>query len=154
MKLSSALGASRIEHMNLCFALCISLLVLSQQNHALGDFTTDTCFLTVPETRSPWSRCHRGWFLVRLLLLVETIFLFCLHRVSPLCVHEERKTALVFVPILIRTPVYQIQFTSVAQSCPTLCDSMSRSRPGLPVHHHRLDMSGRNLLMKPIWFQN
>ena len=28
-----------------------------------------------------------------------------------------------------------IQFTSVAQSCPTLCDPMNRSKPGLPVHH-------------------
>ena len=28
-----------------------------------------------------------------------------------------------------------IQFSSVAQSCPTLCDPMNRSMPGLPVHH-------------------
>ena len=28
------------------------------------------------------------------------------------------------------------QFSSVAQSCPTLCDPMNRSMPGLPVHHH------------------
>ena len=28
-----------------------------------------------------------------------------------------------------------IQFSSVAQSCPTLSDSMNRSTPGLPVHH-------------------
>ena len=28
---------------------------------------------------------------------------------------------------------YQIR--SVAQSCPSLCDSMNRSTPGLPVHH-------------------
>ena len=28
-----------------------------------------------------------------------------------------------------------IQFSSVAQSCPTLCDPMSRSTPGLPVRH-------------------
>ena len=27
------------------------------------------------------------------------------------------------------------QFSSVAQSCLTLCDPMNRSRPGLPVHH-------------------
>ena len=26
-------------------------------------------------------------------------------------------------------------FSSVAQSCRTLCDPMNRSRPGLPVHH-------------------
>ena len=28
-----------------------------------------------------------------------------------------------------------VQFSSVAQSCPTLCDPMKRSMPGLPVHH-------------------
>ena len=28
-----------------------------------------------------------------------------------------------------------VQFSSVAQSCPTLCDSMNCSMPGLPVHH-------------------
>ena len=27
------------------------------------------------------------------------------------------------------------QFSSAAQSCPTLCDPMNRSTPGLPVHH-------------------
>ena len=28
------------------------------------------------------------------------------------------------------------QFSSVAPLCPTLCDPMNRSMPGLPVHHH------------------
>ena len=28
-----------------------------------------------------------------------------------------------------------LQFSSVAQSCPTLCDPMNHSTPGLPVHH-------------------
>jgi len=28
-----------------------------------------------------------------------------------------------------------VQFSSVAQSCPTLCNPMNRSMPGLPVHH-------------------
>ena len=29
-----------------------------------------------------------------------------------------------------------VQFSSVAQSCLTLCDHMNRSTPGLAVHHH------------------
>ena len=29
-----------------------------------------------------------------------------------------------------------LQFSSVAQSCPILCDPMNCSTPGLPVHHH------------------
>ena len=28
-----------------------------------------------------------------------------------------------------------LQFSSVAQSCPTFCDPMNRSKQGLPVHH-------------------
>ena len=28
-----------------------------------------------------------------------------------------------------------VKFSSVAQSCPTLCDPMNCSTPGLPVHH-------------------
>ena len=31
------------------------------------------------------------------------------------------------------------QFSSVAQSCPTLCDPMNHSMPGLPVHHQLLE---------------
>ena len=32
-----------------------------------------------------------------------------------------------------------VQFSSVAQSCPTLCEPMNRSTPGLPVHHQLLE---------------
>ena len=35
----------------------------------------------------------------------------------------------------IYTMEYSVQFSSVAQSCPTLCDPMNRSMPGLHVHH-------------------
>ena len=33
------------------------------------------------------------------------------------------------------------QFGSVAQSCPTLCDPMNHSTPGLPVHHQFLEFT-------------
>ena len=32
-------------------------------------------------------------------------------------------------------PLLRVQFSSVAQLCPTLCNPMNRSTPGLPVHH-------------------
>ena len=32
--------------------------------------------------------------------------------------------------------VFSVQFSSVTQSCPTLCDPTNHSTPGLPVHHH------------------
>ena len=34
-----------------------------------------------------------------------------------------------------QVPLVSVQFSSVAQSCPTLCDPMNHSTPGLPVHH-------------------
>ena len=35
-----------------------------------------------------------------------------------------------WTPLLV-----SVQFSSVAQSCPTLCDPMNHSTPGLPIHH-------------------
>ena len=35
----------------------------------------------------------------------------------------------------IEAYIKQLQFSSVAQLCPTLCDPMNHSTPGLPVHH-------------------
>ena len=34
-----------------------------------------------------------------------------------------------------------IQFSSVTQSCPNLCDPMTHSTPGLPVHHQLLELT-------------
>ena len=34
-----------------------------------------------------------------------------------------------------------VQFSSVTQSCPTLCNSMGCSMPGLPVHHQLLEFT-------------
>ena len=44
---------------------------------------------------------------------------------------RERTTAVLF----------SVQFSSVAQSCPTLCDPMNRSTGGLPVHHQLLEFT-------------
>ena len=42
-----------------------------------------------------------------------------------------------FIQALLWNPlrIPSVQFSSVAQSCPTLCDPMNCSTPGLPVHH-------------------
>ena len=37
--------------------------------------------------------------------------------------------------------MYSVQFSSVAQLCPTLCDPMNPSTPGLPVHHQLPDFT-------------
>ena len=41
----------------------------------------------------------------------------------------------VFLIYLVMWRWLSVQFSSAAQSCPTLCDPMNRSMPGLPVHH-------------------
>ena len=41
----------------------------------------------------------------------------------------------VFLIYLVMWRWLSVQFSSVAQLCPTLCDPMNRSMPGLPVHH-------------------
>ena len=41
------------------------------------------------------------------------------------------RTGLSFLTFLFSS----VQFSLVAQSCPTLCDPMDHSTPGLPAHH-------------------
>ena len=36
--------------------------------------------------------------------------------------------------------IKHVQFSSVTQSCPTLCNPMNCSTPGLPVHHQHLEI--------------
>ena len=38
-------------------------------------------------------------------------------------------------------PISSVQFSSVAQLCPILCDPMDYSMPGLPVHHQLLEFT-------------
>ena len=44
---------------------------------------------------------------------------------------------MLLLPLWITT----IQFSSVAQSCPTLCDPRNCSTPGFPVLHHLLELA-------------
>ena len=48
-----------------------------------------------------------------------------------------------------------VQFSSVTQSCPTLCDPMNCSMPGLPVHHQLMSIesvmpSSHLILCRPL----
>ena len=47
------------------------------------------------------------------------------------CSHEIKRFLLVGRKVMSNL----VQFSSVAQSCPTLCDPMNCSTRGLPVHH-------------------
>ena len=45
-----------------------------------------------------------------------------------------------------------VQFSSVAQSCPTLCDPMNHSTPGLPVHHHLPEFTQTHIRSAKFYF--
>ena len=53
----------------------------------------------------------------------------------------ETVTDFIFLGSKIIADGESVQFSSVAQSCPTLCDSMDCSTPGLPVHHQLLEFT-------------
>ena len=46
----------------------------------------------------------------------------------------------------ICTMEYSVQFSSVAQSCLTLCDPMNHSTPSLPVHHQLLEFTQAHVI--------
>ena len=55
---------------------------------------------------------------------------------QPKCASTDKQTKnMWYTQKCTHTTEYPVQFNSVAQSCPTLCDPMNRSTPGLPVHH-------------------
>ena len=47
------------------------------------------------------------------------------------CIHETKKC----LPLGRKAMTNLVQFSSVARSCPALCNPMNCSMPGLPVHH-------------------
>ena len=61
--------------------------------------------------------------------------------------------------IMASSLISSVQFSSVAQSCPTLCDHVDCSMPGFHLHHqlpeltqthvHRVSMPSNNLILLP-----
>ena len=45
------------------------------------------------------------------------------------------------VCLIVSVQFSSVQFSSLAQSCPALCNPMNRSIPGLPVHHQLLEFT-------------
>jgi len=54
---------------------------------------------------------------------------------SPCTTRESPRTATKTQPKILKTKINSVQFGSVAQWCPTFCEPMNHSTPGLPVHH-------------------
>ena len=79
---------------------------------------------------------------IKLLSIVSFASIFshsegCLFILLILSYAVQKVLKLYQVPLtyLFLFPLLSVQFSSVAQSCLTLCDPMYRSMPGFPVHH-------------------
>ena len=51
------------------------------------------------------------------------------------CLTEKTMPVFLFINIIVKSNYHSVQFSSVPQSCPTLCNPLNHSMPGLPVHH-------------------
>ena len=77
-----------------------------------------------PEKTIIWKDVCTSVFISRLFTIART-------WKQPECPTDERIKKMCY----IYTMEHSDQIRSVAQSCPTLCDPMNHSTPGLPVHH-------------------
>ena len=66
----------------------------------------------------------------------------CVFPENKSCIILTKKYVYVYVCISLYTSV---QFSTVTQSCPTLCNSMDCSTPGLLIHHQFLNFT-KNLI--------
>ena len=48
--------------------------------------------------------------------------------------------------VMVSGLISSVQFSSVSQSCLTLCDPMNCSTPGLPVHHQLLEFTQTHVI--------
>ena len=76
---------------------------------------------------------HTQSFLPGMEIIIKFVCLFILSEnaaINHRYIHLEDS-----ILVFLKFYGYFSQFSSVAQSCPTLCDPVNRSTPGLPVHH-------------------
>ena len=73
---------------------------------------------------------------------------FHFHSLKQICVHlffdAFSRNLKMYLHSEMKPITVSVQFSSVqslSQSCPTLCNPMNRSTPGLPVHHQLLEFT-------------
>ena len=82
-----------------------------------------------------WMLSFKPVFSLFSLTLIKRLFSSSLSAIT--VVSSAYLRLLIFLPAILMETVrdFVFQFSSVAQSCTTLCDPMNCSTPGLPVHH-------------------
>jgi len=81
--------------------------------------------------------CFLQFFISLTLLKHPTHFPFLIphyffETISHFCTDQD------WAQVTLESLPYYVHFSSVTQSCPTLCDPMNCSTPSLPVHHQLL----------------
>ena len=67
-------------------------------------------------------------------MFIAALFIVVRIWKQPHCSSTDKWIQMFYICVYTHTHTH-IQFSSVARSCPTLCDPMNRSTPGLPIHH-------------------
>ena len=91
----------------------------------------------VSDSATPWTAAHQAslsitnsWSLLKLMSIVSIMPSSHLILCRPLLLPSSKFLSL-----------FLTQFSSVTQSCSTLCDPMDCSTPGFPVHHQLLELA-------------
>ena len=79
-------------------------------------------------TRGTWKSTKKQRMLERVWIKANKIFI---SKTNELVFKMISK---IYKPLIKKTENGDVQFSSVTESCPTLCDHINHSMPGLPVH--------------------
>ena len=87
--------------------------------------------------------CLRGKFFITESISLPLISRFKLFILDSILVDFVYRNLYIFSRLssLLACNFLSVQFSSVAQSCPTLCNPMNCSTPGLPVHQQLLEFT-------------
>ena len=106
----------------------------------LSHFSHIRLFVTVMVCSLPGSSVHR---ILRARIL-EWVAMLSLQGIFPTQELNPRLLRLLHWQ-MGSLPLASPQFSSVTQSCPTLCDPVNHSTPGLPVHHQLPEFTQTNV---------
>ena len=91
-------------------------------------------FVLLGKKESKWHRRTHGYVcIVRTQKTVKCFYFIFWGKILGISLFHKNEQG--FMSLNNKIQFSSVQFSSVTHSCPTLCDPMNRSTPGLPVHH-------------------